>query len=52
MDNPDGIRRQIELYRQYLAEGVDSERAAFYLREIKRLRTELDLLETDGDRRE
>ncbi len=52
MDRADQIRRKIALYRKYLAEGVDGDRAATYLREIKRLEGELAQRESGDDKRQ
>ena len=41
------LRRKIDLYREYLAGGVEGERATIYLRELQRLQAELDSLESD-----
>jgi len=52
MSRAEQLRRKIALYRQYLREGVDSERAATYLREIKQMEAKLDEIEGDSDKRE
>jgi hypothetical protein len=51
MDRPEQIRRLIADYRRQLAEGIDGERAIDYLRQIKRLQTELDQIVGDADKR-
>lgn len=52
MDRAEELRRGIALYRKYLAEGVSGERAASYLRAIKRMAAELEAIEGDSDKRE
>lgn len=44
------LRHQIALYRGHLAEGIDGDIAAHYLREITRITVELEQIEKkDGD---
>jgi hypothetical protein len=52
MATAEEIRRKLAAYRQHLAEGLDGDRALYYLREIRRLQAKLDALETDSDKRE
>jgi len=46
----DTLRHKLALYRRYLAAGVDSDLAPRYLREIKRLQTELARIVKDGEK--
>jgi len=45
------LRRQLALYRRYLAEGVDIDLARVYLAEINRAELELKLLELPSSER-
>ncbi len=50
MNRADELRRQIALYRQQLADGVNGARAVSHLQEIKRLQAELDRMEKNDKR--
>ena len=43
------LREKIGLYRRYLANGIDSDLAVRYLREIKRMEAEFARLSNEGD---
>ncbi|GEM_PF-4990915 len=45
MDRAAELRQKIGLYRQYLAQGIEGDRAVVYLRELNRLQAELDEFE-------
>lgn len=50
-DTAQNIRRQIALYRRYLADGVAGDVALKYLIEIRKLESELAQIEVDTDKR-
>jgi hypothetical protein len=45
------LRRQVELYRRYLREGVDVTLATEYLRQITEDEAKLAQIESEGERR-
>lgn len=48
MDRAEAMRQRIDLYRQYLREGVSAELAAVYLREIAAAEAELKAIDSQG----
>ena len=44
-DRAVALRRRLALYREYLREGLEVDRAAYYLAEILRVEGELEKLE-------
>ena len=51
-ERADILRRKIALYRKYLSEGIESDLARSYLREILEAETELAQIEKNTDRRQ
>lgn len=51
MNRAQKVRRKLALYREYLANGAESELARIYLREITRLEAELSQLESETGKR-